>query len=396
MPIINLKEERACKEGFLTHYLAYAQPQEAPDDFHTWVAIGLIGSTLARNCWLDRGFGKLYANLYIVLVGESALERKTVALQMGVNLLRRALSTDINFFAQKITPESFMNFLAKIYEKKKVSEAIIHASEFSVFLGKAKIDPAILALLTDLYDTPDIWDYSTIVRGNETCNNACINMLAGTTPEWLKLSLPEEAIGGGFYSRLLLIYRSGNKKRNPHPEDDLLTPEAQALFSSCENDLRIIRNMHGPFSWIKQAKQMYDDWYYEYNMPSEAPPYLRGYFGRKGSTIIKLAMISSASCEDSKKIRPTDIMWAINILEENELHLKGIVNFLGMTEEGKKAERVLYLIRKAGQISHSVLLQNVSHQLNRDELRLVLDTLLESKQIEKFYDGSKYYYKFVG
>ncbi len=391
MAIVNLREERRCGDGFLTEYLKYTEHQESPEDFHTWVGLSCVASAMGRRCWINRGSYNIYPNIYTVLAAESATLHKSTCLKLGVRLLKEALPEDLNFFAQKITTEAFIKFLNSTYEKQKISEGIIHASEFSVFFGKSATDPTLLQTLTDMYDCPGHWSYSTMTRGVEHCNNICINMMAGSTPDWLKSSLPTESVGGGFFSRLLIIYRQECGRKIPFPED-CYNSSVEIAYRNCINDIQVVRNMGGEYRWEKRAKEMYANWYYSFNDASDAPPYLRGYYGRKGDNIIKLAMICSASKSSVRKITDQDIMFAITLLNENEQYMKGIINLLGQTEEGKRNEKILYIIRKRKSITHSQLLQSLSHQMNKDEIALVVATLIESNLVKKDFDGRKFIY----
>jgi len=392
---------RKCPEGFLFEYLKYAQGSESPEDFHIWTAIGILASAMGRNCFKDQGMWKIYPSLYVVLVAESALLHKSTALSIGKNLLQTSLPEDLFFFSQKVTPQSFIHFLSQVYEDTKASEAIIYASEFSVTLGNSKLDDSLLKILTDLYDCPDSWSYATIGRGLDRCDKVCLNMLAGTTPDWLKSSLPTESLGGGFFSRLILVNRFEPGPRVAHPKAHMTT-EARVARENCLNDLQAIRaNVQGEFDFDKEAYDMYEDWYNDHNDPMGCAPHLRGYYGRKPDTIIKLAMILSASKNDSKVITARDLESAVNLLNENEEFLTELQENLGQSEEGKKRERVLFLIKKFATknqaVTHSKVLQNCSHQINAMQFRQIIDTLVEEGlvMIRKGVRGSNSYL-FIG
>lgn len=397
MAIINLpKRDRKCKNGFLVDYLEFTKDQESPEDFHCWVGISLIGSALRRNCYMKRGTYTLYPNLYVVVVAESAALHKSTALNIGVEVLRES-NPEHAFFSQKITTESFIHFLHEQFEETQTSVAIVHASEFAVFFGKSISDPTLLQTLTDMYDNPSYWSYSTLTRGKEECNNVCINMLAATTPEWIKTSLPEDALGGGFTSRLLFIPRYETDRSNPFPEDTM--DEATLKHrANCVHDLGLISGLRGNFSWDALAKRHYAEWYEGTlkHQQHNAMPGLRGYYGRKGDTVIKLCMISSVSHDDSMNIQIRDVESAIKLLNENEQYLPQVLNFIAQTDVGKRNIRVLNLIKKHKDVPHSKLLQSISHQMSGMELRDVIDTLEQTGEIKSEGLGRARKYTYIG
>jgi len=390
MAIIEWSQERRCRNGFLTDYLDFTKEQESPEDYHFWVGLGTVGIALGRRCFVDRGYYTLYPNLYIVLVGESAITHKSTALSIGVNLIKGSLGEEVSFFSQKITTEALIYHLVQRYEETNTAHAVIHASEFSVFFGKSISDPTLLQTLTDLYDCPPTWSYTTRGRGIEMANDICVSMLAGSTPEWLKSCLPDEAIAGGFFSRLIPIFRSHSERKTPFPEDTL-TSQMRNLRDNCKNDLQIISGISGQFQWETKAKNLFATWYEDenYNDPGGAPPLLRGYYGRKGDNIIKLAMIHSASRDSSKMIREQDVLFAVKALQSNEGYMEDIVKYLGKSEEGKKLEIVRELIERHGELKHSDLMRKVAHRLNKDEVKMTIDTLEEAGRIKCIITGSK-------
>lgn len=390
MAIINLSTpKRKSSDGFLRSYVNYTRTHEAPEDFHVWAGFAILSMAVGRNVFLDRGpVGKIFPNIYTILIAESALMRKSSTIRMAVNIAKEALGDSLHVFSQKITPESFVHYLAVLSEKEKRAVACIVSDELAITLSNCAKDPSLLQLLTTLYDCPGTWEYSTISRGIEKLQNVHISMLAGSTPEWLKSSMPEDAVGGGFFSRLLPVNRLEPSCRNAHPED-IDDVESLKFREMCIHDLRAIAQIEGQFKWSPKAKTMFADWYMDYNNPDAGPDALRGYFGRKGDSIIKIAMLTSISRDDSLIITDQDFYFALSLLTENEKSMADIVAKMGQTTSGKNLSHVLEVIRKKGVISHSALLRHFYYKFDKDELRLVVDTLRESDQIETVHPNGK-------
>lgn len=377
----SLKQERLCKEGFLKSYLEYTGKQESPQDFHFWLGLSNIACCLRKNCWTQQGYFKVYPNLYVLLVGKSAVVRKSTALGIALSMLTEVLGEELNTFSQKGSTESFIHYLAELTAKCGKSEAVLHVSEFATLIGKCKNDPQLLETLTDYYDCPDSpRSYSTLSRGIEKIHGVCLNLQAGSTVDWLQSSLPANAIGGGFWSRMLPVRRDEPGERNAFP---ILSPEEIRARECCVNDLYIISKLKGEFTWTKEARSFYDDWYCGFldEEQRNSTQALDGYYGRKGTTVLKLAMILSASYDSTLQIQEGDIQTALKLLSENEKYAKDLVSELNRTEVGETIEKVRNLIKREKKVGHSDLMRRVGYLMDKEGLRRIIETLQEGDEI---------------
>lgn len=406
----NKERKRLCENGILEDYLLYSGYQESPQDFHLWTCIAMTAIALGRDTWVNWGAWQIFPNLFVILVGESALTHKSTAIKMGMKPLKKACP-DLDGTGQKMSPEALCNFLAGMTENGQDAVAYLEVSELSVLIGKSKLDDSLLKLLTDLWDSPDEHASFTIGRGQEVMKNVCLNMLAGTTPDWLKNSVPVESLEGGFFSRLILVQRKPTGIKNAMP---MMLPVHADALNRVIHDLNQIHTMSGAFRLTEAAEQAYKVWYYEMNHPEKAESFMRGYFGRKGDFILKIGMCLSAMFNDSMIIDVDEIQFAIQILNENEKHTKDIVRYMGTTEDGAKTMFVRNKIKSSvitidqrGEdnkirpttvtgIKHSDLLKKCAHKYKAAEVGEMIDTLEQSAEIEIIYESKSKYYKFIG
>lgn len=391
---INIKQERRCTEGFIEDYLRYTSKLECPKDFNTWVALSLVSNALGRRCWSkETGYQPLYPNLYIILVGPSAIG-KGIALGTGAALLKDAIPDQVPVFSQRGTVESLITFLGDVYKQRGASECLIHIPELATLLGRSKFDAALLHELTAYYDCPDMHSYSTKTQGWTKLRNVCVRLQAGSTPEWMKDSLPEESIGGGFFARLILVHRTDKPIREPFPFVDANMRTAR---EKCLNDLMVISNMKGKFEWEQEAKSLYSDWLCDYldKEREENPPNLDGYFGRKKVSLVKVAMAYSASFDDSKVIHEADIQFALDLLSDNEAHLRDLIEQLARTTSGKLIDHVRKLIKKKGVIDRAELQRRLSYKVNTLELQQLVDSLTMGDEITPIRKGRRWSYRWV-
>jgi hypothetical protein len=405
------ERKRLCENGILEDYLLYSGYQESPEDFHLWVCISLVAIALGRDTWVNWGAWQIFPNLYTILVGESALTHKSTAIRMGMKPLKKAVTT-LNGTGQKMSPEALCNYMASLTEANKEAVAYLEVSELSVLIGKSKLDDSLLKLLTDLWDSPDEHASFTIGRGQEIMQNVCLNMIAGTTPDWLKNSVPVESLEGGFFSRLILVQRPATGVKNAMPMMQTMHHDA---LNRVIHDLNQISTMSGAFTMTSEAEQAYKIWYYEMNHPEKAESFMRGYYGRKGDFILKISMCLSAMFNDNMIIDVDEIQFAIEILNTNEKYTRDIVKYMGTTEDGAKVFFVRRHIkngritvevrdpktkRKTPQrvvgIKHADLLRKVSHKYKAAEVSEILDTLEQSGDIEVIIEGKGRCYKYTG
>ena len=346
-----------------------------------WVGIATILTTLGRRVWIDRGFYTLYPNEYIILVAGSATCRKSVALGIGMRLLN-SLDDPPDVFAQKITPEALIRHLKS---EKSQGTSLISASELSVFLGAESYRNGLIALLTAAYDSPDELPYETISRGLEQISNVCISLLGATTVEWLRQSIPTDAIGGGFTSRIIFVYQKSSDRISSRPK---MTVSLLELRRKLIEDLNEIRCLEGEYTFHPEAGAWFDDWYVKHMKKAMSERSSRvGYEGRKHDHLLKISMAIAAASRSSLVLLPSDLEIARDALEQMEMDQDTVTRDLMTRELGLDVQRVLDIIAKYKTIQHSHLLKRVCHFCDAVHLAQIIQTLREAELISTEYLG---------
>jgi hypothetical protein len=144
----------------------------------------------------------------------------------------------------------------------------------------------------------------------------------------------------------------------------------------------------GAFAITPEAKDEYSRWY---NHRTEGTDLrLRGYYGRKGDHVLKVATCISAGsygiCNGSLKIEATHIRIAIRLLKKAERLMHLAFRGTAFSKSSKDIDRILgYLIREQNKgnlpIKHSLLLKRNSHYLNATEFKEVINTLIEQGDV---------------
>lgn len=379
-----------CVGDWLTSYLEYTSDQESPSLFHLWVGLSVLASALGRKVWINRGYYTLYPNLYVVLIGASARVRKTSAIRIGYELFREALPDSI-LVSQKATPEALISLFVAQFKEKKVSGGCIVSDELGVFLGGAAKSGDTMQLLTKWYDCPGHFEYHTMMRGKEVMDNVYCNLMAGTTPQWLKDSMPRHAVGGGFTSRVIFCYQTNPEHLEPWPE---VTPALAKLKGKLITDLKNISMLEGEYKVTKSAREWFTEWYTGVFHPEDTPhASLDGYYGRKHDTLLKLAVVFAASKSNNKVVDEIEMRMALKAINENEKYLPQTLRLIQMTEMGEEIEKVFRVISRRSKITHVDLMRQVSYCMNAKKLEEVVGDLLVSEKITQVTEKDKRYYK---
>jgi hypothetical protein len=351
------------------------------------VGLSLISAVLKRSVWIPRIKYTLYPNLFVILVAGSAKCRKSVALGIGKDILYHLKEPPV-IFAQKITTEALIETLEES-KKEECCHGLILASELSVFLGGDAIKNGIIPVLTDLYDSQRDWEYHTRGRGREHLHNVTLGMLAASTKDWIKTSIPIEAIGGGFTSRVIFVFEDAPSHLALFPDDQAEDNEIKKILIS---DLEEISKLKGEIVFSTAAKKMSWEWY-ETEAANIRDDKVDGYYGRKHDTMFKVASLLSISDGDSLLIEPRHIQNALSLLEKSEKHLEGIIASVTATSFGGNTDKIFHIIKKFGQLRHMDLLKKCWRYTTAEELSEIMRTLTESGEIECFMDknNAKWY-----
>lgn len=387
------------EENFLEGYFRFNQGTEIPDMFAMWCGIAGISAALGRSSFLRMGPFHVYPNQFIVLVASSGKCRKSSAINQIEDVLRM-LSPMPNLIAQKLSPEALIQSMRQIETKdmtKLLAEentGFVIADELSTFLNKKTYEAGLASLLISLYDCKDNFKYRTIARGTEEVNKACLGMLAGSTIDWIRSGVPEEAVGGGLTSRIIFVYVDKPAPPVPFP---LFTPEHLALKDRLVRQLQKIAAIQGEFLMTERALKIFKDEYMEFREKTGTEFYnektLEGYASRRANHLLKVAMAFCAADNTDRIVKDNHLLGAKDLLVQNEKHLKLVLSLITSSDRGSDVNAVKTVIARHGRISRSDLMRIMSHKMQSRELNEIIDTLILSGDIETVgtSDGSVVY-----
>ncbi len=304
-------------------YMEYTEETEPAVLYRKWVAISTLAAALRRKVWLPWDIdGRLYPNLYVVLVGPPGKCRKGTAMSSGMSLVKEL---GIKLAPNALTREQLIRELADSTDVTitKDKKYITHASltilspELTVFLGYD--NKQMIMDLTDWYDCHDNWEYRTKTQGADEIAGVWVNLLGATTPQQVQTALPPDTFGGGLASRIIFVFEEDKAKKVPEPND---SPELRELRRKLLNDLTQINQLDGAFKVSKNYMERWVDWYMRSDQTApDMPPTFEGYLNRRQTHIRKLSMICSVSRSDDLLLTEQDWDRALDILKQTEVKM---------------------------------------------------------------------------
>lgn len=353
-------------------YLVYTSESESPTDFHLWSAATALAGALERKVWFDMGYFLLYPNLYVVLVSPPGRCKKSTAMRIGRSMLAGVMG--INFTTDSISRERLIQDLSQAH-KEGQSAMTSYASEFGTLLTTSGMD--MVVFLTDIYDSPSEWAHKTKAGGTNKIKAPYLNLEAGTTPDYMAKALPFDTVGIGLTSRIIFVYQDVPRIKDPFPE---LSPDQIRLKDLLIEDLRQINMISGQFTLDDDAKQFYREWYVERGNESlEADPRLSGYLERKPMHLLKLSMVISSSTSNDCVIKLKTLQRALRMLEMTEHGMPQVFAGVGRNPLNADIESMIAaLLHNPEGVPRDVLMEKFRHNVRREELAEILETLMES------------------
>ncbi len=378
-------------ENWLESYLEYTFNTEPARQFNKWVGLSVISSALRKKTWFKFGRIRIHANIFIVLVSEPGIARKTQALTYGEEIAEEVSA--IVSSADAITPQAMLEDLelAKTEEMLTDGTTIVHNSltiasgEFESFLGQKKENTKMLVLLTDLYDCKiRPYRYRTKGAGTNVIASPYLTMRAATTPESLASSLPSTAIGGGLTSRILFIWADKKAKKVDVPE---ISAEVKELKKHLINDLTIISRIIGSYNFTAESREWWKEWYnnYEELDPNRLcnDPTFRGWYSRKPTLVIKVGMLVAASKSNNLFIDVNDFLTALIFIEEVEADMHKSFAAVGRSEITPDVALVMQILRRAKVMSEKQLMSLVWRDIDDKKFDNVINTCVKAGNVKR-------------
>lgn len=372
------------RPGFLTDFVNTGRGMESPTLFFVWNALWLLSTVLKREAWLRWYPNKLYPNIYALLVAPPALCRKSSSMHIATNLLKElpnCLPTSVDSYKKtsqlvtgKTTPEGLLETLApeekiflqrgaegtadKMIKVNKGSQLALSVSELAVFLGKQQYNSGLVTLLTDLFDCKDSDSEITRGKGSKELKDIYVTLFGAITPDGMKMSIPEEAFGGGFMSRVIIAYQDTPTKVYPIPK---AMPDYPVWQDLCYKLAWIAMNATGEYYLTEEAEIYYATWYRAWKAALFSNPDGQHRDNRIDSLILRVALLLRVQeYRDGQEITVENVKDAQRLLEYTVHSGRYAMDDIGATAYGQSYNTIKKYLLKKGQTTRKELSQYMS------------------------------------
>src|SRR5690606_2605586 len=367
------------------HYLQMTSGTEVPAIYRRWAIIAAIGAWIGRDAYFKFGGTELYPNLYVLLMGSSGA-KKSSAIKRAKKILMQAGYE--SFAAEKTTKEKFLldlagmeggDFLDSPFDST-LAESFITADEFNDFFGNNIFD--FLATLGVLWDFSGVYK-SRIKNGAQVeIHDPVISIIAGNTQTTFANTFPPEALGQGFFSRIIAVFSEPSKKRITFPpspsEEDVQEVIAwlQKIKISCPGALEITDDS------VALVDRIYKTW-----SPVEDERFAH-YSSRRLVHLLKMITIHTAA-RCSPVIETQDVIYANTILSHAEHYMPKAFGEFGRGKNAGVAHRVIEILEASeSPLSFADIWELVHHDLsNLEELANVIKNLTTAGKIKVTAEG---------
>lgn len=387
---------------WLTAFTDYASFSETPTKFSYWSGVSAIAGALERRVWVDQGRYKLYPNFYIVLVAKAGKVKKSSSVRDALSLLREV--PGIMFGPDSITWERLIERMAKTATAENAGLAIdqpnttysaitADVDELSTFFDPT--NKGLVSALIKLWDCPDKFDRETRMYGVEYIERPCLNMIAGTTPSWIKDSFDRWSQEGGFASRAIFLHADQRSQLLPFPKRRMPS-NRQGVRASLVADLLSMSHLRGEYKVEEDAYDYGEEWYRKFNTDvdkgfSEAT----GFTSRKLDHALKLAMVIAASRRDGRYITLKDFKDATAMIDGVEPDLATVFKVVDERAELRPFYDIQAYLRTQGKVKRSTLMSQFGTKYMLREIEGALNILRESGELTQSQEGATLYLTYV-
>lgn len=265
------------------------------------------------------------------------------------------------------------------------------AEEFGVFIPQ--YEGEFINTLNSLYDCGKQFEESR--RGHKAgerrkFNSPQLTILGGTTPAYLKDSLPEGAWQQGFTSRIVLIYSGEAVIIDPwteHVTDNKLEEDLQY-------DLQSVFGLYGQLRWEDNAATAFRNWYMGGRKPLPDHPKLEHYLPRRHTHLLKLCTVFSVAHSSSMVITLENYQEALDTLLEAEAVMPDVFKAMTITGDGSVIDETFRFVwglysKERKDISEHRIMYFLSQRVPAHSALKILEVMVHAQMLIKTVDDTR-------
>jgi len=361
---------------FIRDYLFYTQGNETPEVMHLWVGLSTLAGAAEKRIWIDRGFFRLYLNLYVILVAPPGVCAKSTSLSIGMRLLKEA---GYNVFEDSVLKEKIIMEMCELEKQVEIKGKLFRhssityvASELNVLLSSG-VD--MVKFLVNIWDKDDVLIYKTKNAGVFEVTNPFFNLVGAVVPEWFGQNVVSDMNSTGFLARTIIIYEDQKRGKEPSP---YLTDEQLKVREELIEHLLWMGELFGPIKITKEAEEYYREWYIAQEVDQSQDHRLVAYHERKVKThVLKVAALL-ALADRRVEVSPGDLETSIKMFDAIERKMR--IAFI-LSSPNKLAHYVYKTMQllnaRGGEMPLADLIRTFHVDINRDQFKELLELLTD-------------------
>lgn len=314
-------------KDWIGSFIEFGRPFNTPEIFLEWGGVWQLTTAVGRQVGTRLRGQILTPNMFIALLaGPGAGKSQAVSAMRQIILP----ACNISLIPASVTRAGLQDYMQENVQKRTAPDGSLMLSNECIALSEEmqgilpEHDIGHLTLYNELYDVRSVYKARTRSSGEINLQSPYCSIITGAQPAFLATTLPEQAWGMGFMSRLIMVFGSATQRTSAFEHEEL----NRKLQSKLITDLRDISKLYGYFKWDKGAKALYQTWWVEKGGPPipGAKRLGMGYNSRRDLHFFKLAMAFSLSRGSDLIVSPEDAQRAISLLLRTEDRMKHIFN----------------------------------------------------------------------
>lgn len=378
----------------------YTEDTEAPANFHMWTGLVALAGAVQRKIWIDLAHFQWVANLYVLLIGEPGIVTKSTSIRIGRNLLR-----GVKGFHQgpdSVTWQALLDSFTEAAHSFKIDNGEMVQSPLSLFIAEVGnfLDPTnreAMDLLTDMWDgQATTFTRRTKAHGAAEIINPWLNFIGCTTPTWIQNNFSADLVGGGFASRLIVVFGDKKRKLIAYPGISAGGLKVE-MEEGLTNDLRHIARLQGPMKLTPEAIEWGEKWYAELQAGLGKEIISRrasGYFARKQTHLHKIAMLLSVSCRDDLIIDQEHLEIAHGMLIFVEKDITRVLeNITNRQVAARNALEIIQVLKSGHQLTDQQVYGHLWSFMSKKDFDTALQDLQSARKIHAVASNGKSFLK---
>jgi hypothetical protein len=324
--------------------------------------------------------------MYVVLVGDSGIPRKTTSVSTAATFVHDILGDHdpIRLIDGRVTAEALEMLMHERTATFGNAQIAMAVPELAAFIGGEAYIANMPALLTDLYDCPTLrHGGGTIARGEVIHKDVWLAFLSASTPIWLLRTVNSRIVEGGFSSRCLFIAANAPKQSIPWPNETDNEYERAVINTLLMNIKRYAAEV-GPISILDAALELFKTWYA--NRLHSVDPYKQSFEAREDAHVLRLAALLCVN-DGAWEIRYKHMKAAIECIEQVKNNSGTIFeNGIIRTKYAAAFDVVRTTLLNMGMdpISRHVLTRKCRYWIQIEEFNLMLEAMHELGVVQRF------------